>query len=158
MFHVKHRHILKYLMDKSILLQVGVKIFLKNKEGKYLLLKRSPIRYPNIKNFWDIPGGRMKPGTTLFENIKREVFEETKLSVSDEPELIWAQDIIRSPEKHIVRLTFHANAEGEPILDDEHLEFKWATLEDVRKMKELDEFTREIFREDFSKVKNICFK
>lgn len=131
-------------MNESILLQVGVKIFLKNKSGLYLLLKRSPVRYPNIKNFWDTPGGRIIPGTPLLENIRREVFEETKLSVSGEPQLIGAQDIIRLPEKHIVRLTFSAATSGDPVLNEEHLEFKWLTLNEMKNIQELDEFTREI--------------
>src|SRR3989338_10384307 len=114
-------------MNESILLQVGTKIFLKNENGRYLLLRRSPIRYPRIMNCWDIPGGRISPGTPLVENIKREVFEETKLSISSEPKLIGAQDIIRLPEKHIVRLTFSANVSGEPVLDEEHVEFRWVT-------------------------------
>lgn len=131
-------------MKKSILLQVGVKVFLKNSEGKYLLLKRSPLRYPKIGNSWDLPGGRIIPGTSLFENIKREVYEETKLTVVGETRLIGAQDIIRLPEKHIVRLTFCAEASGNPILDEEHIEFKWLSLEEMRRIGKLDEFTREI--------------
>lgn len=131
-------------MNTSILLQVGVKVFLKNQEAKYLLLKRSPIRYPEIKNFWDIPGGRIIPGTPLLENIKREIFEETKLFISNEPKLIGAQDIIRLPEKHIVRLTFFASTSGKPVLAEEDIACQWVTLDEMRNIKELDEFTREI--------------
>ncbi|MDO8593956.1 MAG: NUDIX hydrolase [bacterium] len=138
-------------MDKSILLQVGVKVFLKNEEGRYLLLKRSPIRYPEVKNFWDIPGGRIFPGTPLFENIKREVFEESKLSVLGEVKLLGAQDIIRLPEKHIVRLTFSAETSGQPKLAEEDIEFKWVTLEEMKNLKELDEFTREILEKELIK-------
>ena len=148
-------------MNESIFLQVGVKIFLKKEDGKYLLLKRSSVRYPNIKNFWDIPGGRIFPGTPLFENIRREVFEETKLQVLVEPRLISAQDIIRLPEKHIVRLTFLGEisgspeqllsgkiCSGEPILNEEHTEYKWLTLAEMLHVKELDEFTREVIEKN----------
>ena len=125
---------------------------MKNTEGKYLLLKRSAIRYPNIKNFWDIPGGRIFPGTPLLENIRREVFEETKLYVSGEPKLIGVQDIIRLPEKHIVRLTFSATTSGSPVLDEDHLEFKWVALEEMKSVKGLDEFTHEILEKNFSQI------
>ena len=83
------------------------------------------------------------------ENIKREVFEETRLSVVGDLKLIGAQDIIRLPKKHIVRLTFSASTSGEPILNEEHLEFKWVTLEEMKNIQELDEFTREILEKDF---------
>ena len=138
-------------MSKSILLQVGVKVFLKNEKGGYLLLKRSSVRYPNIKNFWDIPGGRILPGTPLLENIKREVFEETKLVLVHDPKLISAQDIIRLPEKHIVRLTFLGEISGKPILNEEHTEFKWLTLDEMLHVKELDEFTREVIEKKLVK-------
>ena len=138
-------------MSKSILLQVGVKVFLKNEKGGYLLLKRSSVRYPNIKNFWDIPGGRILPGTPLLENIKREVFEETKLVLVYEPKLISAQDIIRLPEKHIVRLTFFGEISGKPILNEEHTECKWLTLDEMLHVKELDEFTRELIEKGLVK-------
>lgn len=139
-------------MDKSITLQVGVKVFLRNFSGRYLLLKRSSVRYPNIKNFWDIPGGRIIPGTTIFENIKREILEETKLTVLDEPKLISVQDIIRLPEKHIVRLSFLSRTLGKPVLDEEHLEFRWVTLGEMKGVKELDEFTREILEKHLYKI------
>lgn len=144
MFHVKQTCISPYFMDTSIFLQVGVKIFLKNKQGFYLLLRRSAEKYPNIKNFWDIPGGRIFPGTPLFENIQREVHEETELVVTGTLKLICAQDIIRGEEKHIVRLTYTGEANGNPVLNEEHIEFRWLTLKSMLEIKELDEFTREV--------------
>lgn len=137
----------------SILLQVGVKIFLENDEGKFLLLRRSPKKYPAIKIIgeWDIPGGRIIPGTKLFDNLGREVFEETKLKILDRPRLIDAQDIIRGKEKHIVRLTYTGKVSGEPMLDEEHLEFKWMTLDGMKEMKGLDEFTREVLEKELLK-------
>jgi len=37
-------------------LQVGVKVLLKNKEGKFLLIRRSPKKYPEVGPKWDIVG------------------------------------------------------------------------------------------------------
>lgn len=136
-------------MVQSIFLQVGVKIFLRNKDGNYLLLKRSPRRYPNIKNYWDIPGGRIIPGTSLIENLKREVFEEAKLKILGNPRLIFAQDIIRKKEKHIVRLTYIiGRVSGEPMLDEDHTDFKWVAISEMRRLKILDEFTREVIEQN----------
>jgi ADP-ribose pyrophosphatase YjhB (NUDIX family) len=135
----------------SITLQVGVKIFLRNAAGNYLLLRRSKKRYPNIENFWDIPGGRIEPGTNLFENVVREVREETSLSIVGTPVLIHAQDILRS-DKHIVRLTFLGCAEGTVTLDEDHTDFRWLTLKEMTKLKELDEFTREVIEQKKVKI------
>lgn len=139
-------------MEQEILLQVGVKAFLKNGESRYLLLRRSPVRYPNIKNSWDIPGGRIIPGTTLLENLRREVFEETKLPVHDTPKLICAQDIIRLSEKHIVRLTFSGTTSGEPILNEEHIAYQWVALEEMKSLPNLDEFTKDVLEKNYSAI------
>ena len=116
--------------NQEIKLQVGVKVLLKNPEGKYLLMRSNPEKYPEKGAKWDIVGGRIDPGTSLFENLKREVLEEASLDLINEPKLMAAQDILRVPGKHIVRLTYLGNIEGEPKIDHESLEYKWFTGEE----------------------------
>lgn len=129
----------------EIKLQVGVKIFLKNKEGKYLLVKRSAEKYKTVKGDWDIVGGRIDPGSKLIDNLRREVKEETQLAITSEPTLICAQDIIPSAEKHVVRLSYKGETDGEPILDtSENTEYKWVTAEEMLQMSDLDIYVREI--------------
>ena len=128
-----------------MILQVGVKAFLKNKDGKYLLLRRSSEKYKGTTGSWDIVGGRIDAGATLIENLRREVKEETQLPILGEPKLIYAQDIIRGEEKHVVRLSFIASTEGEPILDtSENVEFKWLTIAEMEQQADLDSFVKEI--------------
>ena len=69
-------------------LQVGVKILLKNKDNKYLVLHRSAEKYPGVRAKWDIAGGRVDKGIPLLENLKREVVEETGLSIIGELKLL----------------------------------------------------------------------
>ncbi len=125
-----------------MLLQVGVKIILKNFEGKVLLLKRNAEKYPGMKNTWDIPGGRIEPGTPLLENLKREIMEETSLVYTGNPILVCAQDILR-PDKHVVRLTYSGEISGEPKLDEEHTDYTWVSLNELRTMEGVDEYLRE---------------
>lgn len=135
-----------------MILQVGVKAFLKNKEGKYLLVKRSPVKYPEVPNPWDIVGGRIKSGTSLMDNLKREVKEETGLEIISEPHLVAAQDILRLAEKHIVRLSYVADTEGKPSLDiAEHTEYKWVSIAEMKKQDELDVYVREIVEKGWVK-------
>jgi len=54
-------------MENNLILQVGVKILLQNQKNKYLLLRRSLEKYPEIQGRWDIVGGRINTGQT-FEN------------------------------------------------------------------------------------------
>ncbi len=120
-------------------LQVGVKALLQNKDGKYLIIRRNPVKYPEAPNRWDIVGGRINPGTPLFENLKREVKEETNLDLVEKPRLIAAQDILRVPGKHVVRLTYVGVIQGEPKLNtEENIEYKWATLDEIRTIADMD--------------------
>lgn len=127
-------------------LQVGVKIILQNKEGKFLLLHRNWDKYPEVKKdqSWDIVGGRINKGTPLLENLKREIFEETKLNLTEEPKLVAAQDVLRV-DKHVVRLTYLGRIEGEPSIDEYHDSYKWVTLEEIKKEPNLDQYFKEVF-------------
>jgi 8-oxo-dGTP diphosphatase len=125
-------------------LQVGVKILLKNKDGKYLVVRRSPKIYPEVGAKWDIVGGRINPGISLIENLKREVKEETNLEIRSEPKLISAQDILRVEGKHIVRLTYIGDADGEVKLSEEHEEYQWLSLEEIKKLEPMDKYFKEI--------------
>lgn len=132
-------------MENQVILQVGVKALLKNKEGKYLLLRRSLEKYPDIHGRWDIVGGRINPGTTLIENLQREISEETGLCLVGEPQLVAAQDIMRSPGKHVVRLTYIGDVEGEIVLDrSENDMAEWYDWENILKVEDLDAYFKEI--------------
>ncbi|MCH8244582.1 NUDIX hydrolase [Patescibacteria group bacterium] len=132
----------------NIELQVGVKILLKNKEGKYLLLKRSAEKYPEVNDLWDIVGGRIDAGVSLFENLKREVKEEINLDLEGEQTLIAAQDILKASNRHIVRLTYLGTINGEPELDSDHTEFGWFTMEEIKTLDGLDVYFKELVSEN----------
>ena len=135
-----------------MILQVGVKIFLKNPEGKYLLVRRSPVKYPGVKGEWDIPGGRINPGSLLLENLKREVKEETQLEVIGTPKLLHAQDIIPNEEKHVVRLTYVGETKGKPVLDtEEHIDYTWLSLAELRAHGDVDIYAKEIVDKEYLK-------
>lgn len=132
-------------------LQVGVKIVLQNEEGKILLLHRNWNKYPEVKkdNSWDIVGGRIEIGTPLLENLKREVFEETKLSLVKDPKFICAQDVLRA-DKHVVRITYLGQIEGEPQLDQDHDDYKWLTKEEIKNTPGIDQYFMEVFEKFIS--------
>lgn len=129
-------------------LQVGVKALLQNKDGKYLLVRRSPVKYPNAKGTWDIVGGRINPGTPLLDNLRREIKEEIGCELAGVPRLIAAQDILRSPERHVVRLTYIGDIYDEPKLDmSENVEYRWLTLRELEKVEDLDIYFKALLDE-----------
>lgn len=134
-------------------LQVGLKIALRNQEGKYLVLKRNFDKYPDMKttDAWDLVGGRIQTGLSLLDNLRREIKEETDLGFTGQPRLIAHQDILR-PDKHVVRLTFIADMDGQPKLSEEHAGFAWLSVDELLAHPELDPFLREVLtkhREEF---------
>ena len=132
---------------KKIELQVGVKILLRNKEGKYLLLRRLLKKYPDIQGRWDILGGRISPGSTLLENLNREIKEETGLKLVGEPRLIAAQDILQIPGRHVVRLTYVGEAAGQVKLDTEENDtYKWYTFEEIKNLDDLDIYFKKLLK------------
>jgi len=115
-------------------LQVGVKVLLKNSEGKFLLIRRASAE-ANGPGKWDIPGGRMNAGSTMKENLAREVHEETGLSMTSEPIVLGIQDLLW-PNRHVVRITHSAAADGTPTLSEEHSEYRWVSLQDILSLNE----------------------
>jgi ADP-ribose pyrophosphatase YjhB (NUDIX family) len=128
-------------------LKVGVKAFLKNNEDKFLLLKRNMEKYKGAQGSWDIVGGRITPGTTLVENLQREITEETGLRLTSVPRIIAAQDILNPawPDSHTVRITYVAEAEGTMNLDTtENTEYRWLTIDEMCAMNDLDVYVKEL--------------
>jgi 8-oxo-dGTP diphosphatase len=127
-----------------MIFQIGVKILVANEEGEFLVLKRNTEKYPEAGATWDIPGGRIEIGTPLIENLARELREETGLTLLGNPDLVYAQDILKNEEKHVVRLTYIGKAEGEIVLDiKENTEYAWKSKTALLSMSDLDQYLRE---------------
>lgn len=115
-------------------LQVGVKVLFKNEQGEVLILKRSQPYPGDTECKWDIPGGRINTDEALLDGLKREIREETSLTLVGIPRFIFVQDIFQGVEKHVVRVTYLGIAEGEIKLDPlEHQEYRWLSIEDALK-------------------------
>lgn len=126
-------------------LQVGVKVLLQDEDGKFLLICRSKEAYPEVDNPWEIPGGRIEIGSPLMKNLQREVTEETGLKILGVPTLVDAQDIIVR-DKHVVRLTYVAQASGHPKLSQDHTDFQWVAAGDIPRIDGIDPFVTDTLK------------
>ncbi len=122
-------------------LQVGVKALIKDNEGRYLMLRRTYPYAGEKDTRWGIPGGRINPGEPILEALAREIKEETHLTLKGSPKLLYAQDILRIKDTHVVRLTYEAEVEpGEvnPVDDDPaktgHNEFRWVEASEIKNL------------------------
>ena len=102
-------------------LAVSAAIF---RDGKVLLVRRA--RSPS-KGLYSLPGGRVEFGETLHQALAREVDEETGLRIDIVGLAGWREVLPGgSGGGHYVILSFAARwASREPVLNDEHDDFKW---------------------------------
>lgn len=111
---------------------VGGLIF--NSAGRVLM-----IRTQKWSHLWGIPGGKIKRGESSESALRRELREETGLSIRD-IEFVLVQDCIGSKEfyrdAHFVLLNYTCRCSGKgPVtLNEEAQEFRWVTPEEALKM------------------------
>jgi len=94
------------------------------RDGRVLLVRRA--RSPG-KGFYSLPGGRVEFGESLHTALHREVDEETGLRIEILGLAGWREVLpTNGGGGHYVIVSFAARwAAGEPVLNDEHDDFKW---------------------------------
>lgn len=94
------------------------------RDGKVLLVRRS--RSPG-KGFYSFPGGRVEFGESLHTALHREVDEETGLRIEILELAGWREVLpAASGGGHYLIMSFAARWKArEPVLNDEHDDFKW---------------------------------
>lgn len=118
------------------------------KGNKFLIVLRAPDskRFPK---HWDFPGGKLEPGEKPTDGLIREVFEETSLKIKP-LKLVGVYDLDLD---NIGKLTHKFNVystevlSGEVKLSHEHTDFKWATKEEILKLK-IEPYMRLFFKDN----------
>ena len=100
---------------------------------RVLIIKRS--NYTNRgKGEWDIPGGGIQFGEGLLDCLRREIMEETGLTVRVD-RLLYAITALVSPTNQIVGLTYLSHADYDCVtLSHEHTDYLWATKQQLREL------------------------
>lgn len=106
------------------------------------------IRTEKWSGLWGTPGGHIELGETMADAFRREVLEETGLSI-ETPQLVLTAEAVLHPEfiepRHFILLSFTANAAqaGPVTLNEEASEYRWASLDRALELQ-LNEPTRQL--------------
>ena len=98
-------------------------------QGKVLILRESG-NYSDGSNAgkYDVVGGRVKPGERFDESLKREVKEETGLTITNEKPIHVGEwrPVVRGEQWQIVGIFFVCQANSDQvILSEDHAGYQW---------------------------------
>jgi 8-oxo-dGTP diphosphatase len=102
--------------------------------GRILLVRRA--RSP-AQGFYSLPGGRVEFGESLHAALHREVAEETALKIEIVGLAGWREVLPGTGGGgHYLIMSFAARwAAGEPVLNEEHDDFKWLAPDGLGDLK-----------------------
>lgn len=114
-------------MDTLFLIGPRATIY-NTKTKNVLLLQRN-----DGNNTWEIPGGKRENNEDIVDALKREVKEETGLTINDY-KLVYVSPIFENhpflkPFLNIGYLCF--TEESEVNISNEHLDYKWVSVEEL---------------------------
>jgi 8-oxo-dGTP diphosphatase len=109
-----------------------------NAQGRAFVQKRSNARrlFPGC---WDIVGGHVEPGETLYEGLRREIAEETGWHLTRVIAILGQSDYVVDQEAKreldvLVEVDGDLNA---PQLEwSKHSEFRWINVDEIEFLKE----------------------
>ena len=114
-------------MDTLFLIGPRATIY-NTKTNKVLLLKRN-----DGNNVWEIPGGKRENNEDIVDALKREVKEETGLTIN-EYKIVYVSPIFENhpflkPFLNIGYLCLVDNSDV--VISDEHIDYKWVSVEEL---------------------------
>jgi 8-oxo-dGTP diphosphatase len=117
---------------------LAVSAIIRNREGKVLLLKRSPDDEINPGK-WDLPGGKPDPGETFDRALRREVSEETGMHVALTH--VAGAGELELPDRRIAYLILACDADSEDVgLSSEHDEYGWFAPGEIQGLDLAEQF------------------
>lgn len=117
---------------------LSVKVMIQDREGRFLLLKRSAISKANAGK-WDLPGGKIEPCESFDIALLREVSEETGLDIILKHVAGTAQSELANVR--VIYLIMEGSHErGNVVLSSEHDEYRWVHRHELPDMDLPEQF------------------
>ncbi|HEV2402869.1 MAG TPA: NUDIX hydrolase [Candidatus Saccharimonadales bacterium] len=131
--------------DRITHLSTGIAI---RRNGTLLLVRREPGDF--LGGSWELPGGGIDEGETFEQAIRRELLEETGLTVTKIVGMFAGFDYSTDVKPKVRQFNFIVTvAPSKVTLSEEHDTYIWVTLEDLPKLKlnsAMNRCAHEVFR------------
>lgn len=117
--------------------QLGAKALIMRPDGRVLLLKKNG---KEIKELWDLPGGRIQRNEQVVDALRREVLEETGFSnLAEITPLMMVLTNIRCPlgesDVGLIFSVFTCQVGESPVqLSPEHISYVWVLPQEAEAM------------------------
>lgn len=125
--------------EKPIVLQVAAKAAIVNSSGEVLIVREASSGKNNTKvGLYGLVGGRLNPGESFIDGLKREIMEETGLQVEVGDPLYVGEwhPVIRGVEHQIIAVFVRCTSLNEDVqLSEEHDSYKWINPADRKNHK-----------------------
>jgi len=137
-------------MSTSIMIGAGAVV--EDETGRILLVKHRPERGGYWQGKWICPGGRLEPGETIEEAIKREVKEETQLDIRLVTPLHPFDRIVRAEDGevtlHVIYIDYLARVAAGTVEPGSDVgEARWVDREQIPEMwEELHDDTKRLLQ------------
>lgn len=93
-----------------------------------LLIQRA---FAPFAGYWTFPGGRMEPDETPMECVKRELFEETRLIVTD-PVQVLVETVGEGARTYTLAVFADTVAMAAPVASPEISDWDWVHVDEVQ--------------------------
>lgn len=117
------------------------------KDGRYLLVQE---KQKKVYGFWNVPAGYVDKDEEIKHAAIREAKEETGFDVELEREIGLYHEEVKKPVKHIFKA--HIIGGELKVQEDEILDAKWLTFEEVKELKEQGKLRADWILDAVSKV------
>ncbi|MBO7579122.1 MAG: (deoxy)nucleoside triphosphate pyrophosphohydrolase [Prevotella sp.] len=100
------------------------------KDGKIFATQRG---YGEWKDWWEFPGGKMEPGETPEEALKREILEELSTEISVDEFLCTVE--YDYPKFHLTMHCYLCSLLSEALHLNEHEAARWLSMDELNSVK-----------------------
>lgn len=138
-------------MDTLFLIGPRATIY-NTKTKKVLLLQRN-----DGNNAWEIPGGKRENNEDIIDSLKREVFEETGLTIN-EYKLVYTSPIFENHPflKPFLNIGYFCLVDNsEVVISGEHIDYKWVSVKELTNYLDKDIYNDLLTNGMISELENI---